>query len=56
MDTLFTLAEVAEYFRVDERTVRNWIKAHMLMAHKVGGAVRIRQHDIESFLEKSSTK
>jgi excisionase family DNA binding protein len=47
---LFTVAEVAELLRVAGRTVRRWIEAGDLTSHKLGGAVRISEPDLEAFL------
>ena len=38
----FTITEVAERLRVSTRTVRRWIEAGDLVAHRVGGVVRDR--------------
>jgi len=46
----FTIAEVAETLKVATRTVRRWIKAGDLVAHKVGGVVRIADGDLRAFL------
>jgi excisionase family DNA binding protein len=46
----FTIAEVAERLRVSTRTVRRWIKAGDLVAHRFGGVVRIAETDLRAFL------
>ena len=46
----FTIAEVAERLRVATRTVRRWIKAGDLIAHRIGGVVRIAESDLRAFL------
>ena len=37
----FTIAEVAERLHVATRTVRRWIEAGHLVAHRIGGVVRL---------------
>ena len=46
----FTIAEVAEHLHVSGRTVRRWIEAGTLVAHRVGGIVRIAEADLRAFL------
>lgn len=46
----FTIAEVAEMLRVCTRTVRRWIAAGELVAHRFGNAVRIAEPDLRAFL------
>ena len=46
----FTIAEVAESLCVATRTVRRWIKAGDLIAHQIGGVVRIAESDLRAFL------
>jgi excisionase family DNA binding protein len=46
----FTIAEVAERLRVATRSVRRWIKSGDLVAHRVGGVVRIAEGDLRAFL------
>jgi excisionase family DNA binding protein len=46
----FTIAEVAERLHVATRTVRRWIEAGHLVAHRIGGVVRISESDLRAFL------
>jgi excisionase family DNA binding protein len=46
----FTIAEVAERLRVATRTVRRWIEAGDLVAHRIGGVLRIADSDLRAFL------
>jgi excisionase family DNA binding protein len=48
--TFFSIAEVAERLNVSTRTVRRWIAAGDLMAHRIGGVVRIAKADFRLFL------
>ncbi len=52
LDTFFTIAEVAERLKVTERTVRRWIDAGLLRAHKIGSCVRISSRDYADFLSR----
>jgi excisionase family DNA binding protein len=47
---LFTVAETAEMLRVATRTVRRWITSGDLVAHRLGGVVRIAESDLQAFL------
>ncbi len=51
---LMTVPEVAEYFRVNEETVRRWIRAGELPVLNLGrkAGYRIRRNDLESFMER----
>ena len=46
----FTIGQVAEFLEVSTRTVRRWIDAGLLAAHRVGGVVRIAEQDLRAFL------
>ncbi len=52
---LLTIKEVAEYFRVSERTIHRWIKTNGLRAYKFGAdkgsTLRIAKSEIERFTE-----
>jgi excisionase family DNA binding protein len=45
-----TVAEVAERLGVSDRTVYRWIANGELVAHRLGGSVRISEADLELFL------
>jgi excisionase family DNA binding protein len=49
----FTIAQVASLLSVSQRTVRRWIAAHDLLAHKFGRGVRISEVDLKTFLAVS---
>ena len=38
--------EVAEYFGVTSKTIKNWIKARSLTAFKIRGTVRITRESV----------
>jgi excisionase family DNA binding protein len=45
-----TIADVAELLQVSERTVRRWLDAGDLAAHKLGRQWRISDKDLEQYL------
>ena len=46
----FTIPDVAESLRVSTRTVRRWIDAGQLVAHRFKGVLRIADEDLQAFL------
>ena len=50
-EKLLTVAEVAEYLSVSDQTVRRWIKQNELPAFKLNRELRVRESDLEAFLE-----
>jgi excisionase family DNA binding protein len=46
----FTEKQIAEMTAVSARTVRRWISEGELVAHRFGGAVRIADSDLRTFL------
>ncbi len=55
---LYTVAEVAEMFKVSLRTVYNWVDFGYLEAIKVGkgrGTIRITEKALNNFLEVNKT-
>jgi len=46
----FTIGQIAELLEVSTRTVRRWIDAELLVAHRFGGVVRIAAQDLRAFL------
>ncbi len=47
---LLTIREVAEYLRVDPKTVRRLIEDGELAAHKIGRQWRISESDLKKYL------
>ena len=45
----FTIAEVAERLHVSGRTIRRWIRANDLVAHRIKGIVRVAESDLRAF-------
>lgn len=54
-ERLYMVKEVAERFRVTERTIQNWIKTEKFGATKVGKVIRISESDIQEFLSRFKT-
>lgn len=54
-DRLHTVAEVAEHMRVSNMTVYRLIKFGAMPAVRVGKSYRIRQRDLEAYLDASRT-
>jgi excisionase family DNA binding protein len=54
-DRLHTVAEVADHMRVSNMTVYRLIKAGEVRAVRVGKSYRIRQRDLEAYLDASRT-
>ena len=50
LGALLTVQEVASHLRVDEKTVRRWIKARELPAIRLGRQWRVREADLVRFL------
>jgi excisionase family DNA binding protein len=48
----FTVANVAESLSVSTRTVRRWIDAGELIAHRFNGVLRICDADLQAFLAR----
>ena len=56
-DRLFTVSEVAEYFRVDPESVRRWLRDGKLIGINLGRGPgwRIRQADLQLFIDERRT-
>jgi len=54
-DRLQTIEEVAEVLRVSTRSVNRYIESGRLKASKIG-VWRIKQSDLDKFLEETSNK
>lgn len=55
---LYKICEIAEMFRVAERTVYNWVDFGYLRAIKVGegrGTIRIPEDAVEEFIRNNQT-
>ena len=45
-----TIEQIADCTEASTRTVQRWIKQKLLIAHKIGGLVRISETDFQAFL------
>ncbi len=52
MARLHTIPEVADVLRVSTKTVRRWIAAKELPAHRLGRQWRITTEDLQKFLKQ----
>ena len=50
LEPLHTIEQVAERIQVSTKTVRRWIKAGDLVAHRFGRQMRISYADLQAFI------
>jgi excisionase family DNA binding protein len=50
---IFTVPEVARRLQVTDKTVRAWISERKLTAIRVGREWRIRQEDVQAFIDRN---
>lgn len=50
---MLTTGEVAKQLNVTDRTVRNWIETGLLPGYRLGQTYRVKETDLEEFLNKS---
>ena len=50
---LLTVAQVAQRLAVDQSTVRRLIQRGTLTGRKLGGCVRVREEDLEAYIDAS---
>jgi excisionase family DNA binding protein len=55
-DQVLTVKEVAEYLKVNDRTVYRMAAAGKIPAFKVGSSWRFKQSEIEKWIEKQSNE
>ena len=55
-DVWLTVKDVAHLFQVTDRTVRNWLRAGLLVGSKLGGRVRIDPAEVRRFSKEKETK
>lgn len=51
-DQILTVKEVADYLKVNERTVYRMATAKKIPAFKVGGSWRIKQTELEKWIQE----
>jgi excisionase family DNA binding protein len=47
---LLTISQTAEHLQVSTKTIRRWIKAGDLIAHRLGRQWRISHADLQAFI------
>ncbi len=52
LEHFYSFASIADALDVNERTVRRWVNAGALIAHRLGGRRRISQTDLDAFLNE----
>ncbi len=50
LQPLLTIEQAASYIQVSTKTVRRWIEARDLVAHKLGRQWRISNSDLQNFV------
>lgn len=55
-DQIMTVKEVADYLKVNERTVYRMAAVGKIPAFKVGGSWRFKQVELEKWIETQSNK
>jgi repressor LexA len=53
---ILTLQEMAEYLKVDKRTIQRMVKARQIPAFKVGSQWRFKKDDIDSWMSKKNVE
>lgn len=56
MDELLTVREVAERLKLTEKSVRRYISEGKLPAVKLGRVLRVREADLETFVEERQVR
>jgi excisionase family DNA binding protein len=49
---LFTVGEIAKLLKVSTKSVRRWIEAGDLIAHRLGRQLRITESDLSTFIKQ----
>lgn len=50
MEKYYTVKEIATMFNVNIMTVYNWIRTNKLESIKIGGNVRVKQNQLDTFI------
>ncbi len=51
-DEWLSVEEVAQILKMDEETVRRWIRSRQLKAYRFGRDLRIRRDDFDKFVKE----
>lgn len=54
-DEWLSVEEVARTLKMDEETIRKWIRRKLLKAYKFGRDYRIRREDFDTFVKERAT-
>jgi excisionase family DNA binding protein len=49
---LYTVQEIADRYRVNEKTVYGWIRRGQVEALKIGGCVRVRLNSVNNVITR----
>ena len=52
---ILTIRELAQYLKVNERTIYRLVSGKKIPAFKVGGSWRFRQSDVDTWIEENQT-
>ena len=55
-ENLLSAKEISKQYKVSYITVFRWIKSGKLKAFKVGKQYRVKQEDLEAFIEESKSE
>ena len=47
--------DIADALTLSPKTVRRWISDEALPAHRIGGLLRVRESDLQAFLDQRHT-
>jgi len=51
LPVLFSIKQVAKHLDTSTRTIRRWIEAGDLVAHRIGRGLRISETDLQTFIK-----
>ncbi|HLZ62610.1 MAG TPA: helix-turn-helix domain-containing protein [Ktedonosporobacter sp.] len=51
LDKWLTVEEIAQILKMDEETIRKWIRSKQLKAYRFGRDYRIRREDFDKFVQ-----
>ena len=54
VDIFYTVRELADMLKVSQKTIYRLVESGDLLPHRIGGQLRFRKEDIESFLDEAS--
>ena len=54
MNSLLTIQELSQILKISKKTIYGWVHDNYVPFCKLGGAIRFRERDIETWLAKRS--